>query len=61
MPKKDAVVEKEDFSSDTCTTAEDRNSTLAQLLNALWNPHEIVKIDRIEIGSKQGWRVTYRK
>ena len=39
----------------------DKNSNLAQLLEGPWNGLQIVKIERIEIGSEQGWRVTFRQ
>ena len=42
-------------------SARDKNSNLAQLLEGPWNGLQIVKVERIEIGSEQGWRVTFRQ
>ena len=56
-----ALKEKTSFKSDEATTAEEKNSRLAALLDAAWNDFEVVRIERIEIGSEKGWRLTYRE
>jgi hypothetical protein len=49
------------FEPDYSTTAMDKNGVLAALLRGAWMFLEIVKIERIEIGSQKGWRVIYRE
>ena len=56
-----ALVEKERFKQDTHQQSRDKNQALATLLTTTWNGYDIVRIDRIEIGSVQGWRVIYRE
>jgi hypothetical protein len=57
MPLKEKTV----FKADEEATAEGKNSRLAELLNGPLNDLQIVSIERIEIGSQKGWRVTYRE
>lgn len=54
------VIENTKFSADSETEPDEKNVRLASLLGAGWSDLEIVRIERIEIGSKKGWRVTYR-
>jgi len=63
MPAKTKFVEKTWFISDPPGTNSDsdKNSRLADLLEGEWNDLSIVRIDRIEIGSAKGWKVTYRE
>jgi hypothetical protein len=56
MPFKERII----FKSDDETTPEGKNSRLAVLLNGSMNDLQIVTIERIEIGSRKGWRITYR-
>ena len=56
-----ALVEKQRFKQDTHQLPRDKNQALATLLTTTWNSYDIVRIERIEIGSVQGWRVTYRE
>ena len=49
------------FKSDKEEEPADKNSRLAALLETAWSDLEIVKIERIEIGTSKGWRVTYRE
>jgi hypothetical protein len=56
-----ALKEKTIFKADEETTPEEKNSRLAELLNGPLNDLQIVLIERIEIGSQKGWRVTYRE
>ena len=55
------VLEKTKFKSDTETSAPAKNVRLATLLETTWNDLDVVTIERIEIGSTKGWRVTYRE
>jgi len=48
------------FEADEHTEPQDRNQRLADLLQGPWLALSIVRIDRIEIGSQRGWRVTHR-
>jgi len=63
MPTKKKLPEKTWFISDPrrIDSDSDRNSQLAELLEGEWNDLSIVGIDRIEIGSAKGWKVTYRE
>jgi len=63
MPPKEKLLEKTWFISDPPGTDSDsdKNSQLAELLEGEWNDLSIVRIDRIEIGSAKGWKVTYRQ
>jgi hypothetical protein len=54
------VAEKTKFKADTETSAPEKNVRLATLLETTWNDLDVVIIERIEIGSTKGWRVTYR-
>jgi hypothetical protein len=56
------LVEVEDFLEDRPgdTEVDEHNTALANQLNGLWNPRAIVRIERIEIGSRKGWRLRYR-
>jgi hypothetical protein len=56
-----ALKEKTLFKADAETTPDGKNSRLAELLNGPLNDLQIVSIERIEIGSQRGWRVTYRE
>ena len=59
--KKEAkLTELTRFEPDTHQTPDAKNGALANLLQVDWNDLAIVRIDRIEIGSQQGWRCTYR-
>jgi hypothetical protein len=49
------------FKSDKEVEPVAKNSRLAGLLEAAWADLEIVQIERIEIGTSKGWRVTYRQ
>ena len=40
---------------------EEKNSRLSDLLEGEWNDLAIVRIERIEIGTAKGWKITYRK
>lgn len=62
MPAKEKLPEKTWFISDPQGTDSDsdKNSQLAELLEGEWNDLSIVRIDRIEIGTSKGWKVTYR-
>jgi hypothetical protein len=53
--------EHETFEEDEETTSEGKNEALAELLHGPWLDLAIVRIDRIEIGSRQGWRALHRK
>jgi hypothetical protein len=55
------VLEKTKFKSDIETSASEKNMRLATLLETTWNDLDVVIIERIEIGSTKGWRVTYRE
>ena len=58
------LVEKTQFKSDSETEPGGKNSRLAALLDGNWNRFDIVRIERIEIGSNKGWKVwkvTYRE
>ncbi len=55
------VLEKTKFKPDTETSAQEKNVRLATLLETTWNDLDVVIIERIEIGSTKGWRVTYRE
>jgi hypothetical protein len=55
------VLEKTKFKSDTETSGPDKNVRLATLLETTWNDLDVVIVERIEIGSTKGWRVTYRE
>lgn len=59
MPQ--TVKDKTSFQADKFIKPEDRNQRLADLLQGTWLDLAIVFIERIEIGSKQGWRATYRE
>lgn len=63
MPAKEKFVEKTLFTGDPPGTDSDsdKNSRLADLLEGEWNDLSIVRIERIEIGSAKGWKVTYRE
>ena len=54
------VGESRIFKADRKTSPAGKNASLSTLLSDLWKPLNIVKIERIEIGSKAGWRATYR-
>lgn len=56
------VTDKQKFLEDrpTDSTDRDKNNNLAQELQTGWNRYAIVLIERIEIGSKSGWRMTHR-
>jgi hypothetical protein len=56
MPFKERIT----FRADEETKPEEKNSRLAVLLSGALNDLQIVRIERIEIGSEKGWRVTYR-
>ncbi len=62
MSPKAKFVEKTWFIGDPPGTDSDsdKNSHLAELLEGEWNDLSIVRIERIEIGSSKGWKVTYR-
>ena len=45
---------------DTATTPATKNAALASLLRGMWSTLKVVKIERIEIGTKAGWRATHR-
>lgn len=49
------------FKADKATTPGGKNTALAKVLLAGWNDLNIVKIERMEIGSRSGWRATYRE
>ena len=53
----------EDYMEDdgVYTTASEKNESLAGALTNGWCDLHIVKIKRIEISGKPGWRVFYRK
>jgi hypothetical protein len=53
--------EKRSFMPDDETTNEGKNGRLAALLNGVWNPLAIVRVDRVEIGPQPGWWATYRE
>jgi len=53
--------EKRVFMPDNETTNDRKNSRLAALLNGVWNPLAIVRVDRVEIGPQPGWWATYRE
>lgn len=55
------VTEKTKFSEDSETDPDGKNTRLASLLGAGWIDLDVVMIERIEIGSKKGWRVTFRE
>ncbi len=55
------VLEKTKFKADTETDPAEKNIRLATLLETAWNDLDVVIIERIEIGSTKGWRVTYRE
>ena len=63
MSPKEKLLEKTWFISDPPGTDSDsdKNSQLAELLEGEWNDLSIVRIDRIEIGTAKGWKVTYRE
>jgi len=63
MPAKTKFVEKAWFINDPPGTDSDsdKNSRLADLLEGEWNDLSIVRVERIEIGSAKGWKVTYRE
>ena len=52
--------ELQDFRKDNCKTTVAKNKKLATLLLSTWPDFQIVRIERIEIGSDSGWRITYR-
>jgi len=54
------VSESKIFKEDKKTSPDGKNASLSTLLSDLWKPLNIVKIERIEIGSKAGWQATYR-
>ncbi len=56
-----ALKERTIFKADEETTPGGKNSRLAELLNGSLNDLQIVLIERIEIGSEKGWRVTFRE
>jgi hypothetical protein len=61
MAKVTTVTEKTKFSPDDETEDRKRNAKLAALLTTTWKALAIVRIERIEIGTEKGWRVTYRE
>lgn len=63
MPVKKKLQEQTWFISDPPGTQSnaDKNSQLAELLEGEWNDLSIVRMDRIEIGTAKGWKVTYRE
>ncbi|MEN6320981.1 MAG: hypothetical protein ABFD82_19775 [Syntrophaceae bacterium] len=63
MPVKKKLLEKTWFIGDPPGTQSnaDKNSQLAELLEGEWNDLAIVHMDRIEIGTSKGWKVTYRE
>jgi len=56
-----ALKERIVFKADDETTPAGKNSRLAELMNGVLNDLQIVSIERIEIGSQKGWRVTFRE
>ena len=50
----------EEFFPDKATKPEDKNKELSKLLLGTLYPHHVIRIERIEIGSRKGWRVVYR-
>ncbi len=48
------------FQDQSDLDAPGKNTTLAQLLLGTLFPYHVVLIERIEIGTQKGWRVTYR-
>ena len=58
-----SVKEGFDFRSDTERTDEGKNVKLSDYLRkaGVWRLLTIVRIERIEIGPKKGWEVTYRR
>jgi hypothetical protein len=48
------------FEPDSKKTSSSKNFALATLLQVTWSNLEIVRVERIEIGSAKGWRATYR-
>lgn len=52
--------EKTLFEPDSKGTSSSKNFSLATLLQVTWSNLEIVRVERIEIGSAKGWKVTYR-
>lgn len=57
LPK---LIDKTLFEPDSKATSSSKNFALATLLNTTWSQLEIVRVERIEIGSAKGWKVTYR-
>jgi hypothetical protein len=55
------IIEKTLFKGDQGDDAEAKNLKLAMWLQNAWNDLDIVRIERIEIGSSRGWRVLYRE
>lgn len=50
----------DEFFPDKATTPEGKNEALSKLLLGTLHPHHVIHIERIEIGSRKGWRVVYR-
>lgn len=48
------------FEPDSNGTSSNKNFILANWLKTNWSNLEIVRVERIEIGSAKGWMVTYR-
>ncbi len=51
---------QEHFIPDAAETAAQQNSILSQHMDGVWRDHLVVSIQRIVIGSVQGWLLIYR-
>lgn len=63
MTPKSTFDEKTEFIKDITEMGsdEEKNSRLSELLKGDWIDYSVVRIERIEIGSAKGWKVTYRE
>ena len=53
-------IDKTLFEPDSKATSSNKNFILANWLSTNWANLEIVRVERIEIGSAKGWKATYR-